>query len=115
MPSSALTRWRTERSASLDEIEHAHESVGGAGRGRRHATEQINRAYAVLLCSQFQGFCRDLHTESVDAFLQEVRQPVLKESFRNLLMASRKLDQGNPNPGNIGSDFSRLGLKLWDE
>ena len=29
-------------------------------------TQQINRAYAVLGASHFQGFVRDLHTESVD-------------------------------------------------
>jgi hypothetical protein len=26
---------------------------------------------------------------------------------------SRKLDKGNPNPGNIGEDFNRLGLSFW--
>jgi hypothetical protein len=24
-----------------------------------------------------------------------------------------KLDTGNPNPGNIGADFDRLGLRFW--
>jgi hypothetical protein len=28
---------------------------------------------------------------------------------------NRKLDAGNPNPGNLGSDFARLGLGLWVE
>jgi hypothetical protein len=26
---------------------------------------------------------------------------------------ARKLDSGNPNPGNLGSDFARFGLQLW--
>jgi len=26
----------------------------------------------------------------------------------------RKLDPGNANPGNIGADFARLGLEIWD-
>jgi hypothetical protein len=26
----------------------------------------------------------------------------------------RRLDTGNPNPGNIGADFNRLGLSFWD-
>ena len=55
----------TSRRRALDEIEAAHASVGGTGPGRRYATQQINQAYAVLLASQFQGYCRDLHTESV--------------------------------------------------
>ncbi len=27
----------------------------------------------------------------------------------------RALDRGNPSPGNIGSDFGRLGMRLWDD
>src|SRR5262249_19369869 len=34
--------------------------------GRRYATQQVNRAYAVLLASEFQGFCRDLYSECMD-------------------------------------------------
>lgn len=30
-------------------------------------------------------------------------------------MEGRKLDSGNPNPGNIGSYFGRLGVYIWDE
>lgn len=29
-------------------------------------------------------------------------------------MLSRKLDRGNPNPGNIGEDFKRFGIAFWD-
>jgi hypothetical protein len=28
-------------------------------------------------------------------------------------MDARKLDAGNPNAGNIGSDFDRFGIKFW--
>jgi len=31
------------------------------------------------------------------------------------MIQGRKLNQGNPNPGNLGSDFNRLGLVFWDE
>lgn len=63
MPSKSLDLWRTTRSDTLDEIVAAHRSVGGQDRGRRFATQQINCAYTKLLSSQFQGFCRDLHSE----------------------------------------------------
>jgi hypothetical protein len=63
MPSNSFRQWRTVRFAELDQIANAHLSVGGSKRGRRYATQQINHAYAVLLSSQFQGFCRDLQTE----------------------------------------------------
>lgn len=32
-----------------------------------------------------------------------------------ILMQNRKLDRGNPNPGNIGADFAPFGLAFWDE
>lgn len=54
--SLSLDLWRSTQADRLDEIENAHESVGGSERGRRFATQQLNRVYAVLLAAQFQGF-----------------------------------------------------------
>src|SRR5436190_15301576 len=109
MSSVALQDWLTVRIPRLDEIEDAHRSIGGSGPGRRYATQQINQAYAVLLASQFQGFCRDLHEECVD----HLARAVTPASFRRLLQTEfelhRRLDVGNPSPGNIGADFNRLG------
>jgi hypothetical protein len=113
MPSLALQDWSGRRAAALDEIEHAHRSVGGTGRGRRYLTQQINQAYAVLLSSQFQGFCRDLHAECVEHLAASIVSPILLATYRDNLSFGRKLDTGNPNPGNIGSDFNRLGLWFW--
>jgi hypothetical protein len=31
-----------------------------------------------------------------------------------MALQNRKLDSGNPNPGNLGSDFNRFGLKFWE-
>lgn len=114
LPSQSIARWRGERSTSLDEIEAAHASVGGEARGRRYATQQINHAYAVLLTSQFQGFCRDLHSECVD-HLVALSPPQLQPVVRAQFIWGRALDRGNPSPGNIGSDFGRLGLAFWAE
>ncbi len=115
MPSASLHRWTTERQSALDELEAAHRSVGGSGRGRRSATQQVNQAYAVLLSSQFQGYCRDLHSECANYFVQTVSAGPLRNSLRSVLIENRKLDKGNPNPGNIGSDYSRFGLPFWVE
>lgn len=115
MPSISYRRWIKTAAAKLDQIEDAHASVGGKDRGRRFATDQINQAYAILLASQFQGFCRDLHSESAQ-YLTDVMQPA---SMRPIIWAEltrdRKLDKGNAHPGNLGSDFKRLGVELWDE
>ena len=114
MSSASLQNWRSVRRSSLDDMERAHRSVGGSGPGRRHATEQINYAYAIILSSQFQGYCRDLHSECANDLVQSVAGP-LRTTLLAALVKNRKLDRGNPNPGNIGSDFNSFGLIFWDE
>ena len=115
MPSLSLRLWKTERTTALREVQNAHLRIGGAGRGRRYATQQINHAYVMLLSGQFQGFCRDLHTECVDHLAGTIPIVPLQAIFRAEARRDRKLDKGNPSPGNIGSDFNRLGIKFWDE
>ena len=115
MPSNFFETWRTIRAKALNEIVAAHRMVGGTGRGRRFATQQINHAYAVLLSSQFQGFCRNLHAECIGHLFGMVTPPSLADIVRQEFREGRKLDKENPNPGNIGSDFGRFGLKFWDE
>lgn len=115
MPSVALLIWRTVRQIDLDALEAAHRSVSRSGRGGRHAAQQINQAYTVLLSSQFQGFCRDLHSECADYFVQTVPAGIQRTALRNALVQNLKLNAGNPNPGNIGSDYNRFGLAFWDE
>jgi hypothetical protein len=115
MPSRSLLFWRARSAQALDEIEAAHRAVGGSGRGRRYATQQINQAYAVMLSSQFQRFCRDLQSEAVDVLATTISVPEVLDVFRLQLTTGRKLDSGNPNPANIGSDFGRLGIDFWPE
>src|SRR5579884_3163239 len=115
MSSLALQQWLTRRAKHLAEIEAAHRGVGGSGRGRRFRTEQINHAYTMLLSSQFQGFCRDLHSESANAILAHARSAAFRSILGPALKQGLKLSAGNPNPGNIGSDFGRFGLLLWTE
>src|SRR5713101_4182049 len=98
MPSVAWHEWNTTRRQQLDDIEAAHRSVGGTGRGRRYATEQINHAYTVLLASQFQGFCRDLHSECVDEFARVVVPATFQSLVRAEFRLNRSLDHGNANP-----------------
>lgn len=114
--SHSLEWWRTTRRAGLDQIEAAHASVGGTGPGRRYATLQVNHAYAVLLASQFQGFCRDLHSEAADVVASAVRPEELQPLVKQRLVAGRQLDGGNAQPASIGADFGRFfASKFWDE
>lgn len=119
MASRALQRWQTEAQRSLDEIEQAHRAVGGVGPGRRYATQQINQAYVVMISSQFQRFCRDLHSEAVD-YITTDHGPNPNPRYvllRMRLTENRKLDSGNPNAGNLGLDFGRFGFAagFWEE
>lgn len=115
MTSQSLQRWLKSRSAALDEIEGAHAAIGGSSRGRRYATQQVNHAYAVLLSSQFQGFCRDLHSEAVDHLVNNVTPAAVQAVLRARMTDGRLLDKGNPNPSNLGADFGRLGMMFWAE
>lgn len=113
MPSVALEKWNTERSRTFEDLEAAHRAVTGARRGRRFATLQVNHAYTVLLAAQFQAFCRDLHTESVDAIVLTVPQGVFN-SVKLALLNERRLDRGNVSPGNLGADFGRFDFVFWN-
>jgi hypothetical protein len=113
MPSLSLQRWFGERAGPLDDLANAHRSVRGSGAGARAAAQQINQAYAVLVSAQFQGFCRDLHSECADHLVTPVADPDLRELLRDNLLFGRKIDRGNPNPGNLGSDFNRFSLAFW--
>jgi len=115
MPSKSYRRWFKIQTAALDQMENAHASVGGKGRGRRYATDQINQGYAVLLASQFQGFCRDLHSESAAYLIDILEPPSMRPIVRAEFTRERKLDRGNANPGSLGEDFGRLGIEFWSE
>ena len=65
----------------------------------------------MLLSGQFPGFCRDLHTECVDHLAGIIPNVPLQAIFLAEARRDRKLDKGNPSPGNIGQDFNRLGIK----
>jgi len=113
--SYAYEHWKGERSKKLNEIEESHAALGGSAHGRRFTTLQINQSYAVMLTSQFQGYCRDLHDECVDRFVASLTPTSVRTTIKKLLKQGRKLDAGNPNPGNLGSDFGRFGVDFWSE
>lgn len=114
MPSRALLDWQVESGRALDAVENAHRTVRDGGRGSRFAAQQLSQAYVLLLSSRFQRFCRDLHTECAEHLLTVAVVPDLRLVLWSTFIRSRRLDAGNPHPGNIGADFGRLGIELWD-
>lgn len=113
--SLALDVWQENQSNRLDEFENAHTAVGGSDRGRRFATQQINRGYAVVLAAQFQAFCRFLHLECAGALVRSIPSTDLQKVAHVNFFTGLVMDRRNANAGNIGRDFGRLGIKLWDE
>ena len=113
MPSLSLQRLVEAPTALLDDIERAHRFVRGSGLGARAATEQINQAYVVLLSAQFQAFCRNLHSECAEYYVKSIPDPDLRNILLLNMVYGRKIDHGNPNAGNIGSDFGRMVPSFW--
>lgn len=108
MPSISLINWQRKSVQALDEIESARTSVRGASRGGRYATQQINRAYVVLLSSEFQGFCRDIHSEVIDHLVKTVSPKSLAVVLKAEFVLHRQLENKNPTPSAIGADFNRF-------
>lgn len=73
---------------------------------------KIDRSYLLLLASQLQGFCRDLHTEAA-TFVAAQSPSNTRTIVESSLTRDRKLDRGNASPSNVGSDFARLGIDFW--
>ncbi|WP_344315332.1 hypothetical protein [Fodinicola feengrottensis] len=100
----------------LDRLMQTHVIVAGSGSGRRWAAEELNHAIVLRLASEFQGFCRELHTEAVD-FVADVLSRGdhgLKVMVRFPYEHGRRLDRGNADPSALGSDFGLLGMRIWD-
>lgn len=121
MPSHSHVTWTTHSRRTLDQIEQGHVRVSGSvGPGRRYAALWVNYAYTMSLSSLFQQYCRELHTECVDVLISRVEIPgvapaALRDMLSEQIVLNRRLDQGNPNPSSLGSDFRRFGIDLWAE
>ena len=111
--SRSLRRWQSRNRRALDAIDVAYRAAGSTAQRRRSAEQQIKQAYVVLLSSWFQAFCRDLHTECIEHLTTTISHPTVRMIVRQRMMEGRKLETGNPNPGNLGADFGRLGIELW--
>jgi hypothetical protein len=114
MPSAALTQWQTDRLPRLRAIDAQCAAVSAPPSPNPLLSEESLRGYVVLLSAHFQGFCRDLYTESAQAIVSKVRlrlQPLVQFQFLDHL----GLDHGNPNLHNIARDFDRFGFPVRTE
>jgi hypothetical protein len=72
-------------------------------------------ALVLRLAAEFQGYCRALHDDAIDAVLDVVTVPrgALQAVLINGLSAGRGLDRRSADPKTISDDFDRLGCDLW--
>jgi hypothetical protein len=113
MPSDALLAWRTERVPRLQNVEADCLHLEGMYPADPDRVQEFIRAYAVLLSSEFQGFCRDLHSECARKLVASLGPGPLSAVLRSQCSYGRKLETGNPSPGNLGADFGRYQIDFW--
>jgi uncharacterized protein YutE (UPF0331/DUF86 family) len=110
--STSLKLWQGAAQDVFGELELAHRAVHG--RGQPFLTRQIAYAYVTALAAQFQLYCRSVHTETAEALAGSVSNDPLAQVLEARLVSGRWLDRGNPTASNLGSDFGRFDLRLWD-
>jgi len=111
MPSASLQHWVNDRVPRLLEIEAQCAASQALALPNPRLREENLRGYIVLLSAHFQGFCRDLYTESAQITAFRVRA-TLRILIQAQFTAHRALDHGNPNLQNVRKDFERFGFTL---
>ena len=112
MPSASLVRWQNDRMPRLAQIDAQCAMASAVAAPNPHLTDENLRGYVMALSAHFQGFCRDLYTETSQILVSKVRRPALAVLFQAQFTAHRKLDHGNPNLDNLKADFKRFGFSL---
>jgi hypothetical protein len=109
MPSASLLHWQNTRMPNLAHIDVQCAASAAALPANPNLVDENLRGYVLLLSAHFQGFCRDLYTESAQIIVSKVRVR-LRRLIAEQFTANRKLDHGNPNVDNLGIDFGRFGF-----
>jgi RiboL-PSP-HEPN len=111
VPSASLLQWQNDRIPRLNEIDIQCAASLELTSPNPLLVDENLRGYIILLSAHFQGFCRDLYTESSQIIASKVRV-TLQVLIQAQFTAHRALDHGNPNLENLKKDFNRFGFKL---
>src|SRR5437660_1234914 len=104
MPSASLQSWQNDRQPRLTEIDNQCAASLSAAPPKAHLVDENLRGYVLLLSAPFQGYCRDLYSESAQVVVSKVR-PSLQMLIQAQFTAHLKLNHGNPNAQNLKEDF----------
>ena len=72
-PSASRVRWQNDRMPRLGEVDAQRAASLALTPAQPNLVEENLRGYVLLLSAHFQGFCRDLYTESANIIVSRVR------------------------------------------
>ena len=110
MPSNALLRWQNDRVPRLNEVDAQCAATLAIAPPPRLADENL-RGFVVLLSAHFQGFCRDLYSESSQVIAAAVPPP-LQPAVQAQCATAIRLAHNNPTLDTLKADFTRFGFDL---
>jgi hypothetical protein len=108
MPSQALARWQGTRLPALLAVEGQCAATAGTP---PLADENLRGLVLLLLSAHFQGFCRDLYTECVQAVIAATA-PGMRLVVQGQCLAHRQLEARNPSLEVLAADFNRFGVDV---
>ena len=111
MPSNSLLEWQNNRLSRLNFVDDQNIALAAATPPNPQLIDENLRGYVMLISAHFQGFCRDLHTECVQAVANAVPPPMLL-IFQTLCGRDLELDGANAKYASIKTDFERFGFDL---
>ncbi len=111
MPSAALLRWQNDRIPRLTEVDAHCVAAAALVPPNPLLAEESLRAYVVLLCGHFQGFCRDLYKECAQLVAASVA-PALRVTVETQFAAELWLNSSNPTVETLRRDFERFAFTL---
>jgi hypothetical protein len=111
VPSAALQHWRNDRMPRLAAVDAHCVAAAALAPPNPHLAEESMRGYVMLLSGHFQGFCRDLYTESGQVLTANVA-PALQPPMQAHFLAEMKLNSNNPTVETLRKDFERFAFVL---
>jgi hypothetical protein len=110
----ALRKWRSNRLTRLDLVLAAHPHAAGSRTDPAVAPEWT-RALVLIVASEFQGFCRDLHDDAAEAIARGVVSDDrrIRDIIISGLTVNRGLNRRGADVQTLEDDFLRLGMALW--
>ena len=89
-----------------------HAAVGGAGPGRRHGLEVLNKSAIVLLTSFWEAYCEDIAAEGLECIVANAKDAdALPKEIKKLIAKKLKSDANELAIWNVSDDKWRQVLK----